>query len=117
MPAAIAGRAPLEIGSSAGCKPGHRLNIPQYPQGGPLRFGIRENVFTARPAPQLIHYITDTEFGSSGAPVCDDDWKVVALHHAFRRVPTTLVMGMSVDIHNEGIAIEAIVPRLPRPGE
>jgi endonuclease G, mitochondrial len=109
----IADRQPLTLGSSESCTPGQRLNIPQYPQGGPLRFGIRENVFVARPAPGVLHYITDTEYGSSGSPVCDDEWNVVALHHAFRNVPSTSILGMTVNVYNEGIAIEAIRAHLP----
>ena len=31
---------------------------------------------------QHLYYTTDTEPGSSGAPVFNKDWKVVAIHHA-----------------------------------
>jgi len=31
-----------------------------------------------------VQYVSRTAPGSSGAPCFDDDWKVVALHHAVR---------------------------------
>ena len=32
----------------------------------------------------LHHYSTDTEAGSSGSPVFNDQWEVVALHHSVK---------------------------------
>jgi len=29
-----------------------------------------------------IYYLADTESGSSGSPVFDDSWRLVAIHHA-----------------------------------
>ena len=54
-------------------------NIPQYPGGHPMMVGIRANRIT-RTDPTYITYETDTEGGSSGAPVCTDDWRVYGLH-------------------------------------
>jgi len=60
---------------------GDSLNIIQHPNGEHKQIVLQEN--------QLIdlfesfaHYLTDTEPGSSGSIVCNNDWEVVALHHA-----------------------------------
>jgi endonuclease G len=115
----ISDRPPLRRGSSKACSTGQYFNIPQYPLGGPIRFGIRENVFVTRAkaagatSEELLHYITDTEAGSSGSPVCDDAWQVVGLHHAAVRVPRQTILGRSISTFNEGISIEAIERTLP----
>jgi len=77
---------------------GARVNIVQHPRGGPLRFAIRNNFFV-RPAerPGFMYYQTDTEPGASGSPVCNDDWQVVALHHASQQVPSEWVPQEVVD--------------------
>lgn len=63
-------------------------NIIQHPGGGFKKLAIRDNYFEPAvpagvdPAKELnsIFYGTDTLKGSSGAPVCSDQWYVVALH-------------------------------------
>ena len=47
--------------------------------------GIGDNLAAALTERELT-YFTDTEGGSSGAPVCDDAWRVVALHRGSRFV-------------------------------
>ncbi len=69
-------RAPLSLGPGDSFLP---ANIPQYPNGGGLQIGIRENLITHADQ-TYITYTTDTQPGSSGAPVCDDRWVVRALH-------------------------------------
>lgn len=32
--------------------------------------------------PQRVYYLSDTLDGSSGSPVFDDEWQVIALHRA-----------------------------------
>jgi len=60
---------------------GERVNIVHHPGGSPKRVSIRQN-FVAPSTEDFLHYMTDTEPGSSGSPVFDDEWQVVALHHA-----------------------------------
>ena len=60
---------------------GERVNIVHHPGGSPKRVSLRQN-FIASSTDDFLHYMTDTEPGSSGSPVFDDDWQVVALHHA-----------------------------------
>lgn len=59
---------------------GMNVNIIQHPEGMPKTIAIRNNLLTARTDTRLL-YETDTDFGSSGAPVYNDQWDVVALHH------------------------------------
>lgn len=57
------------------------VNLIQHPGGQPKKLGIRNNL-VASLNEKDIAYFTDTEPGSSGSPVCSDDWQVVGLHKA-----------------------------------
>ena len=60
---------------------GEKVNVIQHPNGEPKQLAIREN----RVVDELdlfLHYQTDTAPGSSGSPVFNDQWEVVALHHS-----------------------------------
>lgn len=57
-----------------------RLNIIHHPDGDYKQLSIRENLFT-KITPTAIWYESDTAQGSSGSPVFNDQWQVVALHH------------------------------------
>lgn len=98
---------------------GTRLNVVQCPNGGPLRFAIRNNFFVGRGAKAYqIRYLTDTDQGSSGSPVMDDNWQVVALHHGAQRVNPALYSGdpgfeRVVKYHNEGVDVQTIIADLP----
>ncbi len=56
------------------------LNIIHHPNGDYKQLSIRENRFT-KILPTSIWYESDTAQGSSGSPVFNDQWQVVALHH------------------------------------
>lgn len=60
---------------------GDPLNIIQHPMGRHKEIVTRENELVDLPSP-FAHYVTDTEPGSSGSPVFNDQWEVVALHHS-----------------------------------
>lgn len=59
---------------------GMSVNIIQHPGGQHKKLSVRNNLLTHRTETTLL-YETDTMQGSSGAPVFNDDWDVVALHH------------------------------------
>lgn len=58
-----------------------RLNIIQHPYGEPQQVALRDNTLYGRSGP-YIYYRTDTQPGSSGSPVFNDQWDLVCLHHA-----------------------------------
>jgi len=78
---------------------GISLNLIHHPGGAPQQVTLRNNTLLARHE-QFLHYEADTEGGSSGAPVFNDSWQLVALHHG------------SVESNgewlNEGIRISAL---------
>lgn len=55
--------------------------IVQHPFGGPKQICLTDNKVSAVFGDR-VQYTTDTESGSSGSPVFDQNWRVVALHHA-----------------------------------
>ena len=84
-------------------------NIIQHPGGGPKKVALRDNYFEetlpdgvdrAREIDSLF-YGTDTLKGSSGSPVCSDQWYVVALHRG--GVPKTeVVNGRHLVVRRDG---------------
>jgi endonuclease I/V8-like Glu-specific endopeptidase len=60
---------------------GERMNIIQHPGGEPKQLALRANQLIDI-LDDFLHYQTDTAPGSSGAWVGNDEWEVVALHHA-----------------------------------
>lgn len=60
---------------------GEWVNIVQHPNGEPKQIALRENQIVDE-LDDFVHYHTDTAPGSSGAPVFNDQWEVVALHHS-----------------------------------
>ena len=60
---------------------GEFLNIIQHPNGEPKQLALRENRLVDV-LDDWLHYHTDTAPGSSGSPVLNDQWEVVALHHS-----------------------------------
>jgi V8-like Glu-specific endopeptidase len=57
------------------------VNIIQHPDGGPKRIALYHNV-VAYADENLVQYYTDTLPGSSGSPVFDSSWNLVAVHRA-----------------------------------
>jgi len=60
---------------------GEWLTIIQHPNGEPKQICVRENRLIKR-TDEVLWYSTDTVGGSSGSPVFNNDWFVVALHHS-----------------------------------
>jgi hypothetical protein len=54
-----------------------------------MRLGFRDN-FVVVGDDDGLSYLTDTQFGSSGSPVCDDHWFVAALHSGSRTAATSI---------------------------
>jgi endonuclease G, mitochondrial len=105
---------------------GEWLTIIQHPEGERKQICVRENQLIKR-ADDVLWYSTDTLGGSSGSPVFNNDWLLVALHHS--GVPETrdgkwqTIDGRDYDpsrdgedrikwIANEGIRVSRIVETL-----
>jgi len=98
------------------------VTIIQHPGGGPKQISIRSSRIVSLPKKAIpnvnldffIHYLTDTEPGSSGSPVVNDQWQVIALHH--KAVPAPRLKSAAgqpaVFIGNEGVRISAIYKML-----
>lgn len=84
---------------------GDRVNIIQHPSGRMKEIAIHNNEVINDGLQEVIHYETDTEPGSSGSAVFNNDWDLVALHHAGRPLP-------GGKAENEGIRISAVVAHL-----
>jgi len=113
--------------------PGERVNVIHHPGGATKQVSLREN-FVALILDRHLHYMTDTAPGSSGSPVFNDEWEVVALHHAGREITDrdevelyraalggSRPAGTGADdttvIVNEGVRISQIVEWLGREAE
>ena len=83
------------------------VSIIQHPKGGPKAVTVRENEVKFL-MQDYIHYLTDTEPGSSGSPVFNDQWIVVALHHSGVPDPAD----RNNWIANEGVRISSILAHL-----
>ena len=85
-----------------------RTYIIGHPQGGGLSFSMQDNLLLDWDE-HRVHYRTPTEPGSSGSPVFDDQWRLIALHHAGKADMRKLHGQLGTYEANEGINIEAIV--------
>lgn len=61
---------------------GDFASIIQHPGGNEKQIAIRKNEVVDIDHDDAIVYVTDTAPGSSGAPVFNDQWQVIALHSA-----------------------------------
>jgi len=88
---------------------GMNVNIIQHPNALPKIIAVRNNLLTDRTDTRLL-YETDTDEGSSGSPVFNDQWDVVALHHygAPSAAPAVGAAAGPTASVNEGIRISAI---------
>lgn len=69
------------IGAQGKALIGENVNIVQHPKGEPKQIVMRSNELVDLNE-QFAHYVADTEPGSSGSPVYNDQWDPMALHHS-----------------------------------
>lgn len=97
-------RRPVRVGA--------RVSIIQHPQGGVKKIALAHNDVRFVDD-EVVQYLTDTDHGSSGAPVFNERWEVVALHHMWTEAP---VAAGKVEIRNQGIRIEQVAKQLRERG-
>jgi V8-like Glu-specific endopeptidase len=83
------------------------VNIIQHPVGESKKFAIRNNLVSASTENDL-RYFTDTETGSSGAPVFNDQWEAVALHRGATSVNNVSFQGKTTAFVNVGTHLSVI---------
>jgi hypothetical protein len=92
-------------------RPDDYVFIIQHPDGGPKMIGLSHNLVRYVDN-DVLQYWTDTKAGSSGAPVFNNEWQVVGLHHRWVQAPE----GEGVAYRNQGRRIERILEGLERHG-
>jgi hypothetical protein len=90
-----------------------RVYVVGHPLGGGVSFSLQDNLLLDWDE-RLVHYRTPTEPGSSGSPVFDDQWRLVAIHHAGEPHMRKLNGKPGTYEANEGISILAIVEEMRR---
>ncbi len=89
---------------------GDRVNIIQHPNGQPKQISLQNN-FVEYVGGDIVQYVTSTMPGSSGSPVLNDGWEVVALHHAGGNIREPATQRRY--FRNEGILAGSILADLP----
>jgi len=85
------------------------VNIIQHPKGEMKQISLYHNIVT-HTDDRVVQYLTDTLKGSSGAPVFNSDWEVVALHHSGGgSKPGEPELPEGIKSRNEGIFINKII--------
>ncbi|HEU4917612.1 MAG TPA: serine protease [Acidimicrobiia bacterium] len=80
-----------------------------HPAGGGIKFSIRGNDLLAYDAEMFkVHYTAPTEGGSSGSPVFNQAWQLMAVHHAGDSKMRRLDDPSATYQANEGITIKGI---------
>lgn len=98
---------PVELGRRLEPEaPVGRVYVIGHPAGQDLRFSMQDNRLIGF-NDRLVHYRAPTLKGSSGSPVFDDRWRVVALHHA-GGTQWPKLDGSGLYEANEGIAISCL---------
>ena len=99
-----------------------RVAIIQHPGGGVKKISLQNNLVCYADA-SILQYYTSTQPGSSGAPVFDDDFHVVAIHrgavgnpdwrqNSAARPPADPKRIEDLQYRNQGSSMIAVVERL-----
>jgi hypothetical protein len=91
------------------------VNIIQHPGGLPKQIALYHNLVVFVGADR-VQYLTDTLPGSSGSPVFDSQWRVVALHHSGGYLTEPGSQVKRLYFRNEGIQVQAILKGLAEQG-
>lgn len=98
-----------------------RVNILQHPNGDPLKVVLTQN-YVVEWTDRRLQYVADTMEGSSGSPVFNHRWEVVALHHSGKPYPPESATNSMKKAWkgrfrvNEGVPIRAILEDFTKKG-
>jgi len=97
-----------------------RVNIIQHPEGKSMKIALPDKIISKWK--QYLFYLADTKGGSSGSPVFNQDWKVIALHHAGKNEKSSgggMQINEAGDIRptNRGILIKNILEDIKSKGD
>ncbi|NEO28526.1 MAG: trypsin-like peptidase domain-containing protein, partial [Kamptonema sp. SIO4C4] len=96
---------PVSLGVQTSLAPRMGLNLLQHPAGESLKLSIsRDGITGLYPEKGWIQYVNKAVGGSSGSPCFNDDWQLVALHHAEK--------SRSFGTIREGILLSSIYPHI-----
>ena len=101
---------PIDLHQRRNVTKNDRVYIIQHPEGGPKMIGMHHNL-VRHADDKVVQYWTDTKAGSSGAPVFNDNWEIIAIHHRWVESP-----GDELAFRNQGIRIGRVVAGLNSAG-
>ena len=78
----------------------------------PLQYHLKFKKINVAVDENRVQYLTDTLPGSSGSPVFDRDWNVIALHHSGGWIAEPNAPSKSTFYRNEGINISKLIAEL-----
>lgn len=85
-----------------------RVYVVGHPRGSGLQISLQDSrLLDVDDDNRLVHYRTPTDPGSSGSPVFNTNWEVIAVHHG-GSVATPRLNGRGTYEANEGISLHAI---------
>ncbi len=99
-PGEVFGTIPL-VGATGKILEGEPVNIVQHPGGRPKEIAFRDNRLIRLVDDDVMTYSTDTDEGSSGSPVLNDQWELVGLHRS--SIEATDSAGRPVDRHGRPV--------------
>jgi len=95
------------------------VNIIQHPEGELKKIAMPDTVLSVWEEKNYLFYSANTKNGASGSPVFNQDWQVVALHHAgVKAVDGGMTINAAGDraASNRGILIGSIIADLKSKG-
>lgn len=100
--------SPLPLSIKSPLTVGDGVCIIQHPNGMPKRIALQHNTVVSRNG-HTVQYLTDTDEGSSGSPVFDESWRVVALHRGSDRLHVrgkSIIVNLGTDIRSVAIGLK-----------
>ncbi len=101
-------RSILSIESNEGPDVGQPVFVIQYPDGRPMKVNLDLGAVVRHADEARLQYLAETDYGSSGAPVFDRRWMVVAVHQKW----TEVEHDDRLEYRNQGIPIARVLEGL-----